>query len=297
MKIEIQQIVQRRINDNATHCIQNGVVTPTTATRQVSFSSHRLSLRRVYKAHLSGRPSERSTWQLLCGGDIVIQSRRRTRHAEIELAALVFDQGRMCRLPAADAERAITALSDELRDWLMDIAWSEKAQAANSFLPVGCGWDGKETIQLRTKNRSLQRTFPLDVGKELQEKIIMEAMRSSHHGQSFAWDDAASMPNQLNVRLEHHNVPDMSEDAYCFWVLYHGGPKVPNIEKAGVELATFCTQSLVWASDYVGSKINGVKGRSIQIPKTVCWATKVILLPYSHVTRGSYGVAWNLFKR
>ncbi len=297
MDIAIQQITQRRINDNATHCMQNGVVTPMTACRQISISAGQFTTRRVYKTHVGGRPSERSTWQLLREGDFVIQSRRASRYAEIENVVLIFEQGKFTQIPSERAVAAILALDPELRAWLHDIAFTDERKAATSYLPAGHGWNGTDTIQRKSKYRAINRMLPEIIEGELREKILAAAMESTHRNLPNTWDSTLAMPKQMNAKLEHRGIDKVHEDAYVFWVLLHAKPE-DAIDRARGELVEFCKQSLEWRSEnYLGSKVNGVKGRSIEMPSTVKWAIKFIMNPYSGSRQVNYGIAWNLFKR
>lgn len=295
MEIQIQPIKVRRINDNATHCMSNGCVTPVEACRQISLTKKNTP-RSVYKEHFSGQISTHSTWQLLKDGDVVVRACRSERRGDIVITGHRFSNEKFVALKQSTLDGILKCLPVEIKDWLNDIVYSTEVKAKASYLPAGYGWDGKTSIQRRMKQSGLRRMLPKGLGAALREEIIETAMVSTYRNQPSSWDSAIPMVKQINSRIKHPDIEIVNDDSHVFWVLYHGKVGADMVDMS-IEVARPCKQTESWHSDYVGSKVNGVRGKSIEMPLTVQCAIKVFMKPYLNANGTGFGSAWILYKR
>lgn len=297
MEIAIQPIKVRRINDNATHCMSNGCVTPVEACRQISLTKKH-NVRNVYKEQFTGKASAQSTWQLLNVGDIVVRAVRAKQKSPITISCHIFkaDGSFETMVDTCALRKAINSIAPELMAWLVDIVYSEKVKAKRSYLPAGHGWDGVTTSQRRMKHYGLSRVIPKDMCGELREALVSEAMVSTYRNQPTSWDDALPMVKQINNRNVYPAAESPNPDAHVYWILFHGKAGM-KMDKMGVEVARPCSQTLTWSSDFLDSKVEGVRGASIELPKTVQFAIKVFMRPYLNRKIEGYGAAWILYKR
>lgn len=293
--MQLLTITKTRAYDDAEVIMSNGEVTPNRATRQICYSSNN-NPRRVYKCTDRGRPSECSSYQLLCKGDVILVGDRPTRRAEIKVYLMRYDGSSAKPIPTDVANNLLKEIPAEHVIWVTDIAFTEEQQAKFSHLPKGIGWDGVRSIQYRRKRRGVERILQ-DVPKALREDYIDRAMRSRHSNMQQSWAKALPMPKQMNAKLVHEGIPNVHEEAYVHWVLYHAKRGEGPMSKARTEYVRHCKQSLEWTSKHLGSQVNGKFGHSISMPDTVQWAIRIVVNPYTRGTGEPRGIAWTLFKR
>lgn len=293
--MELINIAKSRAYDDAEAIMSNGTVTPNHAKRQISYSKNNMP-RRVYKSSNKGRPSERCTYQLLCKGDIVLVGERLHRRSSIDVNLLRYTGKEFHKVDSKEAAEIMLAIPEEHIAWVADIVFSDDSQAKASHLPDGIGWGGERSIQFRNKQRGVHRVLK-NVPVKFREDFVARGMISNHSNLQQSWQKALPMPKQMNAKLAHEGIPKVHEDAYVAWVLYHAKEGVSDVEKASSEYVMHCKQSLEWTSEYLGSKVNGKFGKSIQIPDTVRWAIRIIVNPYTRGNDEPRGIAWTLFKR
>ena len=293
--MQLLTIAKNRTYDDAEAIMSNGMVTPNHAKRQISYSKN-IMPRRVYKCNDKGRPSERSTFQLLCKGDIILVGERLNRRSDINVSLLRYSGKEFHKVDAKDSAEIMMQIPVDHVEWVKDIVFTDEVQAKSSHLPKGIGWNGEHSIQYRRKKRGVERILQ-NVPEKLRADFVERGMGSRHSNMQQSWDKALPMPKQMNAKLIHEGIPNVHEEAYVLWILYHAKDDCKDMGKSRSEFIHHCKQSLEWTSDHLGSKVNGKFGRSIQIPESAKWAIRIIVNPYTRGNGEPRGIAWTLFKR
>lgn len=264
----------------------NGCVTPVEAYRALVVDPKTLKPRKVYQSNHTKPVSLHATWQYLKDGDFIFVVKRPKRHSKLEPAVMTYHEGQFYPHNEDSIKEKWGTLSEEVSAWLMDLVYDEGQQAKESFLPAGCGWDGKTTEVLIKKKKRLTLTLSR-LPDEVRDRFIEDAMSSPWQG-LLEWNSAKPMPKQIkNTTLDFHR-DKCNKECTVSWLIWHEGN--------WSEYVTYCQQTGQWKSTSERSKLNDAKGSSVQIPNTATKAMKIFHHPYNTREQTPTGLAWLLFK-
>ena len=174
------------------HDVRNSVILFGNAVRRVAVRPRTFEPREVGTVYRGGVPTNRSTFQRAYAGDIIVKTElasgaRRIERSFTRVEVDPTDPKKLVEVPAS--ESVITGwdayAKPELVEWLETPTADPRGN--EGFLPIGCGWDGVNTVASRMLIEKIRKFFN-GITTELLMTFEAAAPASTSLAKALRWE-------------------------------------------------------------------------------------------------------------
>jgi hypothetical protein len=255
--------------------IKNGQCFSSNGYRQVAISISG-EIRPVLRAIYSGYLPDRCTVQAAEEGDyLFIEKWGKENFDEVKIV------GSNVTLTLNETIAGWAVCPAQLKKWLE----RGKEDRQESYLPAGCGWNGRDTLMSNIKKERITRFFTR-IPHPTPDKVLDEAMLSPGKNMPTSWAKAEPLPETLFSLLE---VGYVSWDAWTEWVFWYSNGKV---EHTILEATIGFDRSMAEKEEHTIM----LRSPEKTMPKNVVKAMRINRGAYTKDGM-NYGVSWELYKK
>ena len=257
--------------------ISNGNMNTAQGWRQVAFSPEG-EVRPVQSVRTRGYVQQCCTKQIAREGDFIW----RHEYYPHKFQIFILKNG----TPSLEATLSSfpIKIGAELKKWLEAVGMQE------SYLPVGCGWDGDNTVASSKRESRIRNVFK-GVDETIVDTYYNYAINtnSPRDGLPCSWkEDSLPLPTQLDCPAEYWDSSLASVRETTEWILYHYDGTVEHLVPEPTEGS--------WGDGYAHTASGNYNAPALPMPTTVRSAIRVRLDPYRRDS-SSWGISWELYRR